>query len=100
MSQKCLVSTPAYLYVQLLRFENYQNSKIETKVVPENVLVLPNEDKYRLVSIANHLGTVIGSGHYQALIKFGTKWIKCDDDKSFKTSLDKEINGNNYIFVY
>ena len=64
------------------------------------MLVLPNEENYKLISIANHLGVKIKCGHYQALIKIGTKWIKCDDDSHIKTSLDKEIHENNYIVVY
>ena len=89
VSNRCLTSTPKYLYIQLQRFASHESFKVKTKVTPENILVLPNEDKYKLISIANHLGTQIRCGHYQALIKLGTKWIKCDDDKSFKTSLDK-----------
>ena len=100
VSQRCLVSTPAYLYIQLQRFANHQSLKVETKVIPENLLVLPNSDEYKLISIANHLGTQIRCGHYQALIKIGTKWTMCDDDKSFKTNLNKELNVNNYILVY
>ena len=54
-SQKHIISAPNLLYIQLLRFEDYQNPKIETKITPENVLILPNQDKYKLVSIGNHL---------------------------------------------
>ena len=61
---------------------------------------MPNEENYKLISIANHLGAKIKCGHYQTLIKIGTKWIKCDDDKHVKTSLKKEINESNYIVVY
>jgi hypothetical protein len=82
------------------RFANHQCLKVETKVIPENLLVLPNSDEYKLISIANHLGTQIKCGHYQALVKIGTRWTMCDDDKSFKTNLNKELNENNYILVY
>ena len=61
---------------------------------------MPNEENYKLISIANHLGAKIKCGHYQTLIKIGTKWMKCDDDKHFKTSLEKELNESNYIVVY
>ena len=61
---------------------------------------MPNSEKYKLISIANHLGSQIKYGHYQALIKIGSKWTICDDDKSFKTTLDKELNENNYVLVY
>ena len=100
MSQKSLVATPNLLYVQLLRFDDFQNPKIETKVTPENILVLPNKDKYKLISIGNHLGAFINNGHYQALVKIGSKWIMADDNNIQKTNLLYEITGNNYIFVY
>ena len=99
-SQKCLVTTPTILYIQLLRFDDFQGLKIDTKVTPENILVLPNQDKYRLVSIGNHLGSFINNGHYQALLKVGSNWIKADDSSIMKTNLTSEITGENYIFVY
>ena len=99
-TQKCLIETPTFLFIQLLRFDYHINAKIETTVVPENILVLPNGDRYKLLSIGNHLGTFINNGHYQALVKAGTSWIKADDDKSSKTSLCNEIDGDNYIFLY
>jgi ubiquitin C-terminal hydrolase len=99
-SQKFLISTPNILFIQLLRFDDFQGQKNETKITPENILVLPNEDKYKLVSIGNHLGPFINNGHYQALIKVGTSWIKADDTNVMKTNLQTEITGENYIFVY
>ena len=99
-SQKFLISTPNILYIQLLRFDDFQGQKNETKITPENILVLPNEDKYKLVCIGNHLGPFINNGHYQALIKIGTNWIKADDTNLTKTNLKTEIAGENYIFEY
>ena len=99
-SQKFLISSPNILYIQLLRFDDFQGQKNETKITPENILVLPNEDKYKLVCIGNHLGPFINNGHYQALIKIGTNWIKADDTNVTKTNLKTEITGENYIFVY
>ena len=54
--KRCLLVTPKFLYIQLLRFANH-NRKIQSVVIPENILVLPNGDKYKLVSIGNHLGS-------------------------------------------
>ena len=71
-TQKCLIETPTFLFIQLLRFDHHINAKIESTVVPENILFLPNGDKYKLLSIGNHLGTFINNGHYQALVKAGT----------------------------
>ena len=97
--KKCLLVAPTFLFVQLLRFAN-SSRKIVSKVVPENVLVLPNGDKYKIASIGNHLGSITTSGHYQALIRSGSTWIKTDDDRNQKTHIRYEINGDNYIFLY
>merc|ERR1712208_244777 len=83
-SKKCLVSTPKYLYIQLLRFSNHISFKVETKIFPENLLVLPNGDEYKLLSIANHIGTHICNGHYQAMVKIGSSWMMCDDEKKLE----------------
>ena len=61
-----LVSTPDLLFIQLLRFRDYQQEKVKTKITPEDILVLPNNDKFKLVSMGNHLGSFINNGHYQA----------------------------------
>ena len=100
VSQRTLISTPKFLFIQLWRFSSHQSLKVNTKVIPENLLVLPNEEKFKLVSIVNHLGSQINNGHYLALIKTGAKWIKCDDEKLSKTELKKELSGSNYVFVY
>ena len=100
VSKRTLSSTPKFLYIQLQRFASHLSLKMETIVIPENLLVLPNGEKFRLKSIVNHLGPQIRCGHYQSLIKDGTRWIKCDDEESFKTELRKELSGSNYVFVY
>ena len=99
-SKRCLISSPDFLFIQLLRFEDYRSPKIDSKVMPENILVLPNNDKFKLVTIGNHLGSFIHNGHYQALVKNGMNWIKVDDTKAIKTNLMTEIAEENYIFVY
>ena len=77
--KKCLLSAPKFLYIQLMRFTN-TNEKIKSIVLPENVLVLPNEDKYKLVSIGNHMGSLLTNGHYTALVKCGSTWVMMNDD--------------------
>ena len=100
VSQRTLITTPKHLYIQLWRFPSHQSLKVETRVIPENRLVLPNEEKFKLMCIVDHLGSRIKSGHYLALIKSGTKWTKCNDEKISKTELKRELGGNNYLFVY
>ena len=101
VSQRTLISTPKFLFIQLWRFSSHQSLKVKTRVIPENLLVLPNEEKFKLVCILNHLGSRIKNGHYLAFVKTGTnKWIKCDDERMSKTELKKELGGNNYVYVY
>ena len=62
--------------------------------------MLPNNDKFKLVGMGNHLGTFINNGHYQAVVRNGTYWLKADDSHVTRTSLNNEITGYNYILVY
>ena len=93
--KKSILVSPTFLYIHLLRFANHSR-KIESTVVPENILVLPNGDKFRLLSIGNHLGSMTTNGHYQALIK----WLEANDDRKYQITLRTHINGDNYILLY
>ena len=89
--RKDLLMAPAFLYIQLFRF-NGIHRKIESKVTPENILALQNGDKFELVSIGNHMGSLTSNGHYQALVKSGrTSWVKIDDDVSYEINLRDHI---------
>ena len=46
VSQRTLISTPKFLFIQLWRFSSHQSLKVKTRVIPENLLVLPNEEKF------------------------------------------------------
>ena len=98
--KKCLLSAPTFLYIQLLRFSDIHR-KIMSRVIPENVLVLPNEDKFKLISIGNHLGSLPTNGHYQVLVKSEQmSWVMANDDKNYKTTIKDQISADNYIFLY
>ena len=97
--KKCILMAPMFLYIHLLRFANHDR-KNESQVVPETILILPNGDKYRLLSIGNHIGSLTTNGHYQALIRSGSTWIKADDDKNYITNMKNQISGENYILLY
>ena len=90
--------TPDFLFIQLLRFNEFNISKTQTVVVPEDILVLPNGDKFKLVSIADHLGELIKNGHYVASIKQDLSWLRCNDEKLYWSS--DVITSNNYVYVY
>ena len=57
-----------YLIIQLMRFNNAEQ-KLGVTVIPEDILTLPGKDgsdgdKYQIVSIVDHQGDNMRSGHY------------------------------------
>ena len=57
------------------------------------------------LSITNHLGLTINSGHYTALVNAGNEtegdnWILYDDDKVCATTKNKIATQNGYILFY
>ena len=100
VNQRVLARSPSFLIVQLLRFQNYSNLKLKTKVVSENEITLPNLQKYELISIGDHLGPEIQNGHYVASIKQGNIWYRCNDQDIYNFESNNINTEHNYIFVY
>ena len=100
VNQRILVRSPSFLIVQLLRFQNFSNFKIPTKVVSKNEITLPNLQKYELISIGDHLGPVIQNGHYVASLKYGNNWYRCNDEENYSFDSSMINTEHNYIFVY
>ena len=98
VDQKLLFRTPKYLFIQLLRFDHYRAYKNNTIIIPEEFLTLPNGDAFKLVGIADHIGTLIQNGHYVCNVRTDDEWLLCDDDRQSGTF--KPISSNNYIILY
>ena len=98
IDQKLLFRSPEFLFIQLLRFEQFNTHKTNTIVVPEDILTLPNGETYKFKGSADHLGDLIKNGHYVANVKSGEDWIRCNDDE---LSIAYEaITSSNYVFLY
>ena len=94
--QRVLIKSPNILVVQLLRFN--ATKKILTKVIPEDILVLPNGDRYKLVSIADHIGQSPSAGHYVLQFQGMNEWSTCDDTRQYISK--QPFSANNYLFAY
>ena len=95
IEQRALIKSPNILIVQLMRFN--PDRKIMTKVIPEDVLVLPSGERYKLVSIADHVGQP-KSGHYVLQLKGVEQWSTFDDSQKY---ICKEpLSADNYVFGY
>ena len=100
VNQKVLARSPAILLIQLSRFQNFSNLKVKTKVLSSNQITMPNQQKYELLSIADHIGTVIENGHYVASVKYGETWYRCNDEAVHNLEEQYINTEENYIFVY
>ena len=74
-----------YLLIQLMRFNNAEQ-KLGVTVIPEDILTLPGRDgsdgdKYQIVSIVDHQGDNMRSGHYVIQTISNNSWITLEDDK-------------------
>ena len=56
VTQLNMSRSPKYLIVQLMRFENVGDIKIDTTVISDKFLQLPNLDKYELITVSSHIG--------------------------------------------
>lgn len=103
--------TPDMLVIVLKRFEVHPNgmlSKNGTLVeIPlmfeflDGTVLTNDRAKYRLTSVGNHYGSIIG-GHYNCICKFEDNWWKVDDIHIEKLNNIEciEKNTNAYLLFY
>ncbi|MCQ2818253.1 MAG: hypothetical protein MJ252_13380 [archaeon] len=96
---------PKILIIQLKRFKNEGNVKIENFVdIPINDFILNNDiflEHFELVGIINHFGST-DFGHYIAICKnyYDKKWYKYDDAYVYEIDEKKIITKHAYILFY
>ena len=72
--------------------------KILTKNSSENVLELPNTEKFFLEAVICHQGQRASGGHYVSYIRDDGSWLLCDDVNFYK--VDHSCSSDSYIFIY
>ena len=100
-SQHILSKSPKYLVVQLMRFGISGNEKIQTCVIPNKILQLPNLEKYELITVTNHIGPTASSGHYVTCTNLlGLTWVLCDDTHFFLQYLNIALSARTTMFMF
>lgn len=61
------------------RFDNARNKLSDACAFSPQLLL--GSTKYSLLSMIQHIGKTLDSGHYRALCKIGSKLFTFDDDK-------------------
>ena len=92
---------PEYLFIELRRYEQYGQANKSEKIVkiPET-LTLPNGDKYKLNSVANHHSDVMNSGHYSALVMEGDICYMANDENTSTVPKTNISSKYNYTVIY
>ena len=98
--QNILTRCPDILTIQLLRFKPPSKKKIETKVLKENMLELPNLQRYSLAAIVDHRGKQIIGGHFVSYIKDEQRWLLCNDETTSEVNDSCIESPDHYIFLY
>ena len=89
VTQLRMSRSPKFLVVQLMRFKNVGNLKINTTVISDKFMQLPNHSKYELVSVSSHIGATTSSGHYVTSINLhNLTWTLCNDTNISAISTD------------
>ena len=100
VTQTVLTKSPSFLVIQLKRFGLQLNSKIQTDVIPDTRLTLPNEDSFELTAVTDHIGSTISSGHFISFIKSDQHWKLCNDANISNVTEASVGNKNNYVYFY
>ena len=74
--------------------------KVTKNIFPEDLLEMPSGDLYELVSIINHNGANLNSGHYVTFVKKDSNWFECNDQTYNDRMKDQIISDNNFVYLY
>lgn len=96
--QNILTKTSDVLFIQILRFNAGSATKNLTKISSDNVLELPNNQKFFLEAVICHQGQRASGGHYVSYIRDDGSWLLCDDDNFYK--VDHSCSSDSYICIY
>ena len=98
--QNILTRSPDILILQFLRFKPPSKEKVQTKILHDKFLELPNHVKYHLEASTDHWGPQISGGHYVLYIKDEMRWLLCNDDKVHEVDSSRLQGSNTYMLIY
>ena len=88
------------LIIQVARFDA-QMQQLSRKVWPESFLETPDGGVYELISIINHEGSNIDSGHFYTYIEQNNEsWRELNDTKTRQWEKKSIVSDSNYIYIY
>jgi ubiquitin carboxyl-terminal hydrolase 8 len=103
-----IIKLPKYLIIHFKRFDNNLR-KLETSIafnseleLSDHMVLLENSSvEYNLMSVINHYGSNISSGHYSNFNRtFDGKWYNIDDDTTEEIESISVCTKNAYMLIY
>ena len=103
-----IIKLPKYLIIQMKRFKS-DLSKISKMVAYGSTIEMSDYSlivdgcsmEYELMSVINHSGNSLNSGHYYTFNRtFAGKWVCIDDDNVAEIKATDVCNENAYVLVY
>ena len=97
-----MVHGPENLIIELRRYRIVAGNQYKAKQIVniDQVMTLPNGDQYSLVSVVNHQGDTIQTGHYVAFVKSGKFWYLVNDDIVKRVAMKSLSSSDNILLFY
>ena len=97
-----MVQGPEYLFIELRRYRIVAGNQSKSKQVVniDQVMTLPTGDQYSLLSVVDHQGDTIQSGHYVAFVKSGKFWYLVNDNIVTRVAFKSLSSPDNILLLY
>ena len=97
-----MVQGPEYLFIELRRYRILAGNQSKSKQVVniDQVMTLPSGDQYSLLSVVDHQGDSIQSGHYVAFVKSGKFWYLVNDSDVKRVAFKSLSSPDNILLLY
>ena len=97
-----MVQGPEFLFIELRRYRIVAGNQSKSKQVVniDQVMTLPSGDHYSLLSVVDHQGDTIQSGHYVAFVKSGKFWYLVNDNIVTRVAFKSLSSQDNILLLY
>ena len=97
-----MVQGPEYLFIELRRYRILAGNQSKSKQVVniDQVMTLPCGEQYSLLSVVDHQGDSIHSGHYVAFVKSGKFWYLVNDSDVKRVAFKSLSSPDNILLLY